>query len=79
MSVGLGARYIGSYYFANTNTAKSESAIIVDASFGYDISKQTQLTMNVSNLLDKEYVAGSGSADVYNPRRDMKLTLNHNW
>ena len=79
MSVGLGARYIGSYYFANTNTAKSESAIIVDASFGYDISKQTQLTMNVSNLLDKEYVAGSGSADFYNPGRDIKLTLNHNW
>lgn len=79
MSVGLGARYIGSYYFTNTNDSKSESAVIVDASFGYDITQDTQLSMNISNLLGKEYVAGSGSADFYNPSRDITLTLNHSW
>ncbi|WP_417560689.1 TonB-dependent siderophore receptor [Marinomonas sp.] len=79
MSVGLGARYIGSYYFTNTNDSKSESAVIVDASFGYDITKDTQLSMNISNLLGKEYVAGSGSADFYNPGRNITLTLNHSW
>jgi iron complex outermembrane recepter protein len=79
MSVGLGARYIGSYYFTNTNDSKSESAVIVDASFGYEVTQDTQLSMNISNLLGKEYVAGSGSADFYNPGRDITLTLNHSW
>ncbi|RBP83179.1 TonB-dependent siderophore receptor [Marinomonas rhizomae] len=79
MSVGLGARYIGSYYFSNTNDAKSEDAVIVDASFGYDLTKATQLSMNISNLFGKEYVAGSGSADFYNPGRDITVTLNHSW
>ena len=79
MSVGLGARYIGEYYFANTNADKSEAAVIYDASFGYDITQDTQLALNVSNLLDKEYVAGSGSADFYNPGRNIKMTLNHSW
>lgn len=79
MSVGLGARYIGSYYFSNSNDAKSEAAVIVDASFGYDMTKATQLSMNISNLFGKEYVAGSGSADFYNPGRDITVTLNHSW
>jgi iron complex outermembrane receptor protein len=79
MSVGLGARYIGSYYFSNSNDSKSESAVIVDASFGYDMTKATQLSMNISNLFGKEYVAGSGSADFYNPGRDITVTLNHSW
>ncbi|MBJ7538961.1 TonB-dependent siderophore receptor [Marinomonas sp. C1424] len=79
MSVGLGARYIGSYYFSNSNDAKSEAAMIVDVSFGYDITKATQLSMNISNLFGKEYVAGSGSADFYNPSRNITATLKHDW
>lgn len=79
MSVGFGARYIGSYYHDAANTAKSEAATLFDASYSYDISSKTNLALNVRNLLDKQYVVGSGSADYYNSGRDITVTLNHSW
>ena len=79
MTVGLGARYLGSYYFDAANTAKSEAAVLFDASYGYDLTQQTTLSLNVSNLLDKQYVVGSGTANYYNPGRNISLKLDHSW
>ncbi|MEP3350100.1 MAG: TonB-dependent siderophore receptor [Marinomonas sp.] len=79
MSVGFGVRYIGSYYYDAANTTKSEAATLFDASYSYEISSETNLALNVRNLLDKQYVVGSGSADYYNSGRDITLTLNHSW
>ena len=79
MSFGLGARYIGEYYFNAANTKKSESVVLFDASFGYDITPATQLALNVSNLTDKQYVAGSGTSNYYNPGRNITMTVNHSW
>ncbi|AEF53620.1 TonB-dependent siderophore receptor [Marinomonas posidonica] len=79
MSIGLGARYVGSYYFDAANSKKSEAAVTLDASFSYDITQATQLAMNISNLLDEQHVVGSGTADFYNRGRDITMTVNHAW
>lgn len=79
VSVGLGARYIGAYYFNATNTGKSDSTTLFDAAFNYKIYKGTDLAVNVSNLLDEQHVVGSGSADYYNPGREITAKVSYNW
>ncbi|MBM6549807.1 TonB-dependent siderophore receptor [Marinomonas ostreistagni] len=79
LSLGLGARYVGSYYFDAANSKKSDDAITFDASVGYALTQATDLKLNVKNILDEQHVVGSGSADYYNPGRDIKLTLSHAW
>lgn len=79
MSVGLGARYTGAYYFNPANTAKSEAATLFDAAFNYRIFRDTDLAINVSNLLDEQHVVGSGTADYYNPGREITAKVSYNW
>ncbi|UAW97190.1 TonB-dependent siderophore receptor [Halopseudomonas nanhaiensis] len=79
MSFGLGARYTGSYYFDAANTAESESATLFDAAFSYEIGQGTEVAVNVSNLFDEQHVVGSGTADYYNPGREIKATLSYGW
>ncbi|TCK04187.1 iron complex outermembrane receptor protein [Marinobacterium mangrovicola] len=79
MSFGLGARYTGSYYFDAANTAKSESATLFDSSFSYRIHKDTDLKINVRNLFDEQHVVGSGTANYYNPGREITATVNYRW
>jgi iron complex outermembrane receptor protein len=79
MDIGLGTRYIGSYYFDAANTAKSDAATLFDAAFAYRISKSAQLSLNVHNLTDKQYVVGSGTANYYNPGRSFNASLNYSW
>lgn len=79
MSVGLGSRYISSYYFDSANTSKSEAAVLFDASFSYDLSKATNVSMNISNILNEQHQVGGFTAAYYNPSRDMTVTLNHSW
>ena len=79
MDVGLGARYVGSYYFDAANTAKSEAATLFDFAYTYHLTKAADLTLNVSNLLDEQHVVGSGTADYYNPGREFMATISYNW
>lgn len=79
MTFGLGLRYVGTYYFDATNTQQSEAATLVDASFGYDLSDTAALELSVSNLLDEQHVVGSGTADYYNPGREVALNLRKTW
>ncbi|MER0040706.1 TonB-dependent siderophore receptor [Pseudomonas sp. MGal98] len=79
MSVGLGARYVGSYYFDPANTSKSEAATLFDAAFNYNIAKGTDLAVNLSNLLDEQHVVGSGTANYYNPGREVTAKVSYNW
>ncbi|MGO2513387.1 TonB-dependent siderophore receptor [Marinomonas polaris] len=79
MTVGLGARYTGSYYFDAANTSKSEATVLFDASFSYNLSKDTNVSMNISNILDEQHQVGGFTAAYYNPSRDITLTLNHSW
>lgn len=79
MSVGLGARYLGSYYYDATNTDKSDGTTLFDAAFNYQIVKGTDLAVNVSNLFDEQHVVGSGTANYYNPGREITAKVSYNW
>lgn len=79
MSVGAGARYTGSYYYDAFNNGKSEATTLYDAAFNYNIAKGTDLALNVSNLFDEQHVVGSGTADFYNPGREITAKLSYNW
>ncbi|MBY5970880.1 TonB-dependent siderophore receptor [Ferrimonas balearica] len=79
MTLGLGARYIGSYYYDARNTGKSDDALLFDASVSYEVADQTDLRLNVSNLFDEQHVVGSGTADYYNPGREVAVTLAKSW
>ncbi|MGP5562434.1 TonB-dependent siderophore receptor [Vreelandella alkaliphila] len=79
MSVGLGARYVGSYYFDTANTSQSSAATLFDAAFSYQLTKDADLAVNVSNLLDEQHVVGSSTADYYNPGREISAKVSYRW
>ncbi|WP_417280647.1 TonB-dependent siderophore receptor [Celeribacter sp.] len=79
MTFGLGARYVGSYYFNAANSAESDAATLFDASFAYEIADNTDVELHVSNLFDEQHVVGTGTANYYNPGRDISLTLRKSW
>lgn len=79
MDVGLGARYIGSYYFDAANSEKSASATLFDATFSYQLTKAAKFTVNAHNLLNKQYLVGTGTANWYNSERSVNAALQYNW
>ncbi|WEX11841.1 TonB-dependent siderophore receptor [Chelativorans sp. AA-79] len=80
MTFGLGARYMGSYYFDDANTQSTGSSIVFDAAYSYDIMENTSLEVNVSNLFNEKHVAYGGfGADWYNPGRAIYATLRRTW
>lgn len=79
LSVGVGARYIGSYYYTTKNAAESDGATLYDAALNYKLYKGTDLALNVSNLFDEQHVVGSGTADFYNPGREITAKVSYNW
>lgn len=79
MTFGLGARYTGSYYFDAANTSESDPTTLFDAAFSYQVARGTELALNITNLFDEQHVAGSGTADYYNPGREIKATVSYNW
>lgn len=79
VTLGAGLRYVGSYYFDVLNTRESKDALLVDASVSVDLGQETALALSVSNLLDEQHVVGSGTADYYNPGREIALTLRKTW
>lgn len=80
MTLSLGARYVGSYYFNLANTGrKSEAATLLDLAFSYQVQENTDLTLHVANLLDEQHVVGTGTADYYNPGRSVQATLIRRW
>lgn len=80
MSVGLGARYIGQYYYnAYNDNGQSPEQFFVDASFNYDFTESTRLNLYVNNIFDKQYVVGRGTSDYYNNGRTITAALRHSW
>lgn len=80
MTFGAGARFIGSYYFDNANTRKSDGAVVFDASLTYAIKENTSFQLNVSNLFDEKHIANNdGGALYYNPGRAIYATLRQTW
>ena len=61
LSIGAGARFVGEMAANETNTITVPDYTIFDLSLNYDMAKvgleNTDLRVNVNNLLDEEYVA----------------------
>lgn len=83
MTFGLGARYTGEYFVDEANTVKSDSAIIFDAAFNYEIQEDTNLQLNVTNIFDEQHTvttsSGGFGTNYYNPGRTATLTLKQSW
>lgn len=79
VTLGLGLRYVGSYFFDTANTRKSDDALLVDASLAMDLNESASVQVNVSNLFDEQHIVGSGTADYYNPGREIGVTLRKTW
>lgn len=80
MTLGLGARLNGAYYFDAANTTRNASYVTVDASFSYDVAEDVAVSLAVSNLFDKKAVAYGGyGADWYNPGRKITATVRRTW
>ncbi|MFN3635891.1 MAG: TonB-dependent receptor domain-containing protein, partial [Rhizobium rhizophilum] len=80
MTVGGGARYIGSYFYTDANTGSTDGNIVFDAALTYKIRENTSFELNVSNLFDEKYIANAGyGADFYNPGRTIYATIRQTW
>ena len=80
MTFGVGARYVGSYYYNVYNTGgESPAQLYLDAAVSYEVAEGTVLSVNVANLTDRQYVVGRGTAAYYNPGRTISATLKHSW
>ncbi|MFC3075542.1 TonB-dependent siderophore receptor [Shinella pollutisoli] len=80
MTFGAGARYKGSYYLNDANTAMADSSVVFDAAFTYKVAENTSFQLNVTNIFDEKHVANGGfGADWYNPGRAIYATIRQTW
>lgn len=79
LSVGGGARYVGTSYANNANSLKVPAVTVFDAMARYRW-QQWQLAMNVQNLTDKEYLNYcQDNGCHYGLRRQYMATLSYQW
>jgi iron complex outermembrane receptor protein len=87
LGLGAGIRYIGKTPGDETNSFHVSSFTLFDAAIRYDLGalredlKGAQLTLNVSNIGDKDYVASCSSADAcyFGNRRLVLAGLRYKW
>lgn len=82
--LGAGVRYIGWTYADDDNTLKVPEVTLMDAAIHYEWSNY-RLSLNVSNLFDKEYVAACDAGDdltgacYFGTERSFLATLRARW
>ncbi|GAA5480916.1 TonB-dependent receptor [Haloferula sargassicola] len=61
---GLGTYFVDSRYSNNSNSRSAPSYWLVDAMFGWQVTENVSLQLNVNNLLDEDYIdrVGGGHA-----------------
>ncbi|WP_371742290.1 TonB-dependent siderophore receptor [Pseudoruegeria sp. HB172150] len=80
MTFGLGVRYVGDTFGDDANTTKVPGYTLVDAAFVYGVTDDVDLSLNVLNLFDKEYVASSYyGTEYYGDGRTILATLKYSW
>jgi iron complex outermembrane receptor protein len=84
LTLGLGARFVGSRYADLGNTVKISSYTVFDAALNYQITDNAALAVNVTNLFDKEYIShietwSNPDTAFYGDRRSIKGTLKYTW
>lgn len=58
-------RWLDKSWGDNLNTLPIDSHFVVDASFGYKLTKQSELFLNIQNLFDRRYIADNSG--IYPP------------
>ncbi len=67
LTLGGGVRFVGSSFADDANTVKADGYVLVDAALRYDLGKinpaveGAELTLNATNLLDKDYYSSCSS------------------
>lgn len=84
LTLGLGARFVGSRYADNANTVKIDPYTVFDAALNYQLTENASLAINVTNLFDKEYIShvetwSAPETAFYGDRRSIKATLKYMW
>ena len=80
LTVGVGARYEGQYYFDDANTLEVGGHTEFDAVLIYELAENATLQANAKNLFDKKYVAYGGfGANFYNAGREIDVSLRYTW
>lgn len=90
--IGAGVRHVASTFANTTNTIEVPAFTLMDAGIHYDFEyiepklKGLRLSLNATNLFDKEYVAscgtGTGNIDVgcfWGTRRTILATARYRW
>lgn len=80
---GIGVRYVDSHYGDIANSVEIPSFTLTDLAFNYDLksfAEGANLSLNVSNLFDKEYVATCDDSSCYwGEGRIVKGTISYRW
>lgn len=84
VTLGAGVRFIGSRFADQSNAFKLSSFTVLDAAVGYQVNDKTTLSLNIDNVLNKQYVQyvetwSNPDTAFYGEPRTVKLTLRHNW
>jgi iron complex outermembrane receptor protein len=87
LSLGAGLRYIGATQGNDTNSFRVSAFTLYDAAIRYDLGalredlKGAEVTLNVSNLFDKDYVSSCSSTDAcyFGNRRVVLAGLRYKW
>jgi len=87
LTLGVGARFVGSRYADNANTVKLDPYVVFDAALNYQISQRASLAVNVTNLFDNKYISHIETFPIdpipdtafYGDRRTIRATLKTTW
>ncbi len=80
LTLGAGARYVGSSYGDAANTVKVGSHIVFDAMAAYKVTDNVTLQVNATNIFNEKYVATSYyGTDYYGDSRAVYGTLKYTW
>jgi iron complex outermembrane receptor protein len=74
---GAGARYVGERFLDNSNTQTLPAYTVLDASLGWNVSRNVLVQLSLRNLTDKLYAVTSYSDSQYllGDRRHAELTV----
>jgi len=82
LTLGVGARFVGGIYGDNENTVKLPSRTLIDAAVKYQVTESVALSVNATNLFDKEFISDvdtSSNSAFYGDRRKVLGTLKYTW
>ncbi len=80
ITLGGGIRYVGMTYGDDANTVEVPSYTLVDAAISYALAENMDLSLNVSNVFDREYVTTNYyGTEYYGDGRTISAALKYSW